>query len=545
MASRRALLASSSSSPIRIFIEPLERRTLLAVELGTNVPGLTFSDTPSLAPPNARIAVGPTQIIEVINGGIAVYSKDGALLAKTTLRNAFAGLASFGPLFHPQVSYDDVSGRFVVGVLDLNWTSQPTLARLLFAVSRSSDLTAGFADVHAVAVGNGKPAVFDPSAFFFEYDTRLSLGWNYDSYVFAYEMRQIGKDWWNWGSLIGRDSDLVAIDKSSVLDNDPSTLKVFHHSLLPGGVPLTMHGSQPGDPMVVVANRISYRPPLFPGGLGDERRLGLDADVFSNLLSDNPTRSTFTAFTEILSLGPDPGAPQAWQPGDTTLIMGDATFSSAAYRDGRLVVAFTAGEHGDMPQVAWEEWDTNAIGASARVNYGFIPPVAAGQFDPAGAGAFASAIEIAPNGDIGLSYMQSGHGEFPSMYFTGRKPTDPPNTMQEPRLVKAGEDSYRHETQGRYASEYGGLAVDPVDGTFWGVNAYATTHFNTLQARSNWGTWLGNFALTASAPAADAAPAAADPASRLVSAPAATMTTRTDERDEETASASALLDLLI
>jgi hypothetical protein len=54
-----------------------------------------------------------------------------------------------------------------------------------------------------------------------------------------------------------------------------------------------------------------------------------------------------------------------------------------------------------------------------------------------------SSIEIAANGDIGMTFMQSSSTEFMSMYVTGQNAANSPGQLRTPMLAKAGLHTYR------------------------------------------------------------------------------------------------------
>src|SRR5205823_3953610 len=89
----------------------------------------------------------------------------------------------------------------------------------------------------------------------------------------------------------------------------------------------------------------------------------------------------------------------------------------------------------------------------------------------------------APNGNFGMSFIESSPTEFMSMYVTGRSPADPAGTMEAPQLVAAGAGVY---TGGR-AGDFSGINVDPANNSFWGANEIA----NATSGR--WETRLANF----------------------------------------------------
>jgi hypothetical protein len=85
-------------------------------------------------------------------------------------------------------------------------------------------------------------------------------------------------------------------------------------------------------------------------------------------------------------------------------------------------------------------------------------------------------VEIAPNGDVGMTYLESSHKEFMSMYVTGRTSTDPVGTMEPPQLVQAGQGHYADASFAPYrAGDYSSVSLDPLTDTFWAANEYATS----------------------------------------------------------------------
>ena len=64
--------------------------------------------------------------------------------------------------------------------------------------------------------------------------------------------------------------------------------------------------------------------------------------------------------------------------------------------------------------------------------------------DPqAGVNTYFPSIEIASNGDLGMTFMQSSAAEFASMYVTGKTSSDPAGAMRAATLAKAGAATYK------------------------------------------------------------------------------------------------------
>ena len=64
----------------------------------------------------------------------------------------------------------------------------------------------------------------------------------------------------------------------------------------------------------------------------------------------------------------------------------------------------------------------------------------------------------------------------------------------------AGVRNYDDFTSGNRAGDLSGINVDPVNGTFWAVNEFATSALS-----NNWGTAVANFAPSVPANSADLA----------------------------------------
>ncbi len=88
--------------------------------------------------------------------------------------------------------------------------------------------------------------------------------------------------------------------------------------------------------------------------------------------------------------------------------------------------------------------------------------------------AWMASIAMDGAGDIGLGFSESSSGMHPAIAYTGRRPSDPLNTMELPALIFAGNGSQIGVNRW---GDYSGLAIDPVDDcTFWYVNQYYPTN---------------------------------------------------------------------
>src|SRR5262249_6001539 len=136
---------------------------------------------------------------------------------------------------------------------------------------------------------------------------------------------------------------VITIDKSSVLDQDPDTLikyQVNHpNPLFYTLAAATMHGAKPGGPMYFVVE-----PARFGGS-------ALDVVQMTDVLSDTPT------FTDYEVPVPDYVAPPpAVHPGGLIETF-ESFIMNVDWRDGRLVTSHHVGSDG-VNRVRWYEFST-------------------------------------------------------------------------------------------------------------------------------------------------------------------------------------------
>lgn len=428
-------------------LEGLEVRVVPTVTVSPTqtFAGLNFNDTLGFEPPDTIAAAGPNQIVETVNTTIAYYDKTGKNLFKQDLGTFFAPLGGVLSLSDPVVAYDELKGRFVVGVLDFDTTLLQS--RFDFAVSNTSDPSAGWT-LKRFDMNDLGPAGYVMADY-------PRMGWNADGYVISFNMFLNGSTFDH--------VDVLTIDK---------TLINGVRTVVPGGAnnftmaPATEHGSLPGSPMWLIQEGTA------PNTVALVRMDGV--------ATKTPTFTTTTV--PVASYGAVPAAPQL---GGGTFATNDSRMLNAALRTvgsvTHLVAAQTVGT-GGAAHARWYDFNipTTVTVSPSLSQYGEINP-GAGEYT------YFPSIEISTTGDLGMTYLQSSANEYVSMYVTGRKIDDPAGSMQIGALAQAGIDNY----VGARGGDYSGITVDPVDGvSFWAANEYAQQFF------SYWGTWIAKFNVT-------------------------------------------------
>jgi hypothetical protein len=115
-----------------------------------------------------------------------------------------------------------------------------------------------------------------------------------------------------------------------------------------------------------------------------------------------------------------------------------------------------------------------------------------GTFAPDSQYRWMGAIAMDQEQNIAIGYSRSGpaSGQFPSLVYAGRVPTDPLGTMESEVVLKAGlgSQSSGHDRWG----DYGSLTIDPSDDcTFW----FSQEYFKATGQNQgfNWSTAIGSF----------------------------------------------------
>jgi hypothetical protein len=175
-------------------------------------------------------------------------------------------------------------------------------------------------------------------------------------------------------------------------------------------------------------------------------------------------------------------APNADQKGGAPpLNTGDVRVLHAIFRGDSVWAAFTTAHNwGGATNRAAVQWMQIRAAAGALVQQGVFGAAAQHCFYPA----------PCPdnNGNMVLVFSRSGTGEFGSVYYTGRKSTDPLGILQPSALLKAGVAHYKAlDGSGRNRwGDYSGIAADP-------TNQKVIWFYGLFAAPANkWGTWVGS-----------------------------------------------------
>ncbi len=430
-----------------------------AITAGLSLEGLNVS-TGAWTQPDANIAVGATQVVQVVNTRYAIYDKvTGALVSGPFLLNTlwgnFGGGCQTSNSGDPIVQYDQAAGRWIFSE-HATPTGGPYLQCV--AVSQTSN-----------AAGS-----------YFRYSFALS-GANFPDYpklgVWS-DAYYVTLDEQNPTTFATIDALVCALDRNSMLTGSAATAQCFHtananqHSVLPAAwdgatAPPT------GATMPIVGQGTSSGIFLW--------QFHVDFATPSNSTFTGPSTITVNSFTRAC-LGsvciPQPGTSQQLDS------LGDRLMYRAAYRNfgdhESLMVTHSVNTNG-VVGIRWYELRNPEHAATVFQQ---------GTYAPDTNYRWMQSIGMDRLGDVGLGYSESSSTQEPSMYYTGRLATDPLNTLQSETLMFTGIGSALGVNRW---GDYSGLAIDPVDDcTFWYTNQYLPAN-----GSANWNTRIASFSFPA------------------------------------------------
>jgi len=398
-----------------------------------------------VVPPDANLAVGDTQVVEVVNTEFAVYDKSGALLLGPahihTLFTGLGGMCETDDGGDPIVFFDQIAHRWFISQLEYNGNFTSNL--LCTAVSTSADATGSYV-LYEWNFGSNLP----------DYP---KIGVWPDAYYFSANL------FWRGAIFLG--ADACALDRNAMVAGLPA-IGVCFSSSQPSLLPASLDGSalpSPGEPGFYV-------------GLGSS---ALNIYKFHvNFVT--PGSSTFTGVSRSIEAYRQAcgGGACVPQPATTTQLdtLGDRLMYRLSYRRfatyESLLVNHSVQIRSSSNQtgVRWYEI-RNPNGSPVVYQQSTFAPDATRY-------RWMGSIAQDRQGNMLLGYSAGNATLFPSIGYSGRLATDPVNQLQTEFVYFFGNGS--QTTYSRWG-DYTSVAVDPVDDcTFWFAGEYlpATGVFN-------------------------------------------------------------------
>lgn len=403
-------------------------------------------------------AVGPNHFINAWNSSFRIWDKEGnPLTSNASLATIFPGQS----LGDPIVFYDQFTDRFVI----TQFRSGPN--GFLVAVCQGSD-----------PVNDGWYTYqFNTSSF---PDYPKFSNWSDGYYITA------NKD----SGSAGTSEVVFALDKAAMINGDPTDMVGFP---LPGistsgfYSPLGFNANGTTPPPAGNAPIVYMQDDAWSGVAVDHLKIwniNIDWNNTSASTISAPQVLNTAAFDGLFDGGsfsniPQPGGPDIDCLQATIMYMAQyrrfATHNSVVLN---FVVDLDGGD--DHAGIRWYELRQANDGADWTIYQ-------EGTYaQPDGHSAFAGAIAIDVDGNIGLGYTVASSSQAPCLRYTGRYASDPINTMTLDEGVFINSNTSDPAT--RYG-DYSQMTIDPVDDkTFWYVGEY----FSGGSGRNN---WIGAFKL--------------------------------------------------
>lgn len=415
---------------------------------GAKFPGIGAT---GWSPPDPKIAVGPTHIVQVVNSSLAFFNKATGL---KTFQQDLGPFGFFGSLnitdfvFDPKCFYDPGSGRFFVVALEMNDSQR--ISKCLVAVSDDSDPSGNWFKyrIESKISINNDEAWLDYPGF----------GYNKDGVVITGNMFTFGGQYAAAQLLVMRKDELTsgaAPTVTSFVDTGSFTIQPA----------ITMDANT--DTIFGVSQQTTSAMRLFAvrGFTTTPTVEATDVTVPSFTYNIDYADSTNGALLDVVAF----------------------RCMNAAFRGGRLVACHTiaVSSNDPRPSVRWYEFAVNQWPSSGNPSLTQSGQVAGSS----GQSVWMPDICINKFNDIAIVASRSSTGIAADLIYVGRKVTDPPGTMGKITVLATSAGNFGGGPH-RWG-DYAGCMVDPLDDTtFWGVA-------ETIRADGNWSTNINQFTITA------------------------------------------------
>jgi hypothetical protein len=412
--------------------------------------GLSAGDPlTNLEPADSSVAVGPDNVVQVVNAGIRFTNRTGTLsVADLGLGTFFA--AAGRTVSSPRVTYDALHGRWLA--IEESWDCASDTKALYghgyldLAVSRTTDPT-GTWDVYPLKFNDQLP---DMATIGVSTD---KVGLSANLYPFVSSC--------TFGATFAG-SYLAAIDWSG--------LTAAQGSIIGDEVTdVSRFGVQVADQVPAVGSALQFIDQANDGS-GDLEYFNADGRTSTMTLAFNPGFDLTSYGVAAPSLPLGGLLPQ--QPGPSSITADiDNRLTGAVWQDNKLVTVSTypchpTGDSADRLCVRVTELNTSGVDA-------ITPPSLVQDFllNDLGRDTYVGGVGLSGNGTLHVVFNRSSAtaGDFGSSYEVAQLPTDPLNSTGGAALIQAGQDVYHGTEWGDYTS----LAQDPqVPDAVWQADEY-------------------------------------------------------------------------
>jgi Abnormal spindle-like microcephaly-assoc'd, ASPM-SPD-2-Hydin len=414
-------------------------------------------------PPDNDGAPGTTQYLQYINVAYEVFDKKGnsvlGPLTGNSFWTGFGGGCENDNWGDPIVRFDATAQRWVVSQFDLGPSASGPFAECV-AVSKTADATGSYNRYRFTFTDfpdYPKMSVW-PDAYYFTFNNFNASG----------------------TAFVG--ANVCAADRSKMLTGATATIQCFQQNNQQFG----MLPSDLDGPNAPAAGTPNFVMELDPSGSANIDMFKFHVDFVT------PTNSTFTGPTLIPVAAFTPLCPtqqrgrcvkQPTSGSDLLESLGNRLMFRLVYRnfgDHTTLLTTHSIQSGTSGGIRWYEIH----------NPETTPTVfQSGTFAPDSQFRWMPGIAMDAQQDIAVGFSRSGtaSGQFPSLVYAGRVPSDAAGTLESEVTLLTGIGS--QTGGGDRWGDYTGMAIDPVDDcTFWYTEEYLPSN-----GGFNWHTAVGTF----------------------------------------------------
>ncbi len=424
-----------------------------------------LDDNNTSIPPDTNGAVGPNHLTTTLNSQIRIQNRAGGIISTVSLLSFWTGLGHTD-VFDPKVLYDPFANRWMFTTVA---SRNSATSAILIAVSQTNDPT-----------GVWNRFSIDADSMNTKWADFPSIGFNKDWIVINVNMFN------NVGNAFAQTNNLVCVKANIYANITPAgTFKFFNFVGFGGTI----------GPAITYDNTLATEYFLQDwngnsGGNGFLRIYTLTGPVGAEVMTAGGFPTATGATWDFVPPGSADFAPQM---GSAVKIQNnDSRMRNVVYRNGSLWTTHTvflpAGGAATRSAVQW--WQINpgtlAVQQRARIN------------DVTGTNFFAfPSIAVNSVEDVFIGYSRFSATQFASANYSGRRASDPINTLRDDAVLKAGEDCYFKIFSGirNRWGDYSNTVVNPAnDFDMWTIQEYAATSSPPGACAvdtGRWGTWWG------------------------------------------------------
>ncbi len=408
---------SVAVSPAAAATETLRPATLASPAPGTTSAGSGWSGLDSsqcgCSPPDVILAVGPTQVVEMVNLAEEIWTKQGTSVTTVGLSTFFGSGTDF--LSDPKVLYDNATGRWFASILDIPSSGNGIVRLAVSQGSNASGVWTVYSSIHPASGEFADQPTLGVSAGL------VGIGGN----IFASSGASFyGAEYW-------------VVNKTALLNGTTASIAAFG----PDSSYESIHPVQS-----LTNTSVQY---FVSSVYGNENSIALFT------VSGVPPASVTVNETN-LSVSTMPQPPSATEPGSSSYLdTGDMRVQTALWQSGDLWLDLSDGcvpSGGTSTQACIRLIELSTT--SGRVLEDF-------DYGIAGADVYYPAIALDPFGDLTMVYGVTSSSVYASVAITGRGATAPAGTLNPATTIANGSVSVSCGTSACRFGDYFGAARDP------------------------------------------------------------------------------------